>query len=112
MKLIELWTRAVFKRDFNLCQKCLSEGKREDAVDAHHIIHKDKGFLRYHLDNGVALCRQCHDLDAQGRLRGWCMEYIGKDKYWQMKIEGHRSLAGPKFEKDAVRKELKAYIER
>ena len=106
MKLIELWTRAVFKRDHGICQKC---GAR--AVDAHHIIHKDKGFLRYHLDNGVALCRQCHDLDAQGRLRGWCMEYIGKDKYWQMKIEGHRALSGPKFDKDAVRQELKDYLE-
>jgi hypothetical protein len=105
MTLDELWKRCVLKRDSNLCQKCLSEGDIAQAHDGHHIIHKDTGFLRYHLDNGVALCRACHDKDAQGRLREWCVEYIGEDRYDALKLEAHLRLGKP-LDEEAKRKEL------
>lgn len=108
MSLIELWTRCIFKRDNNLCQKCLSEGKITPAVDAHHIIHKDKGFLRYRIENGVALCRACHDQDSQGHLRRWCVEWLG-DRYYELKRLAH-SLVGQPIDEAAVRKELKEYL--
>jgi hypothetical protein len=111
MTLIQLWTRAVFKRDNNLCQRCLSQGKIVSAVDAHHIIHKDRGYLRYLLNNGVALCRQCHDLDSQGKLLKWCIEFVGEEQYYRMKREGHASVAGDKFDEDAAREELTKYLE-
>jgi len=109
MNLDELWKRCVLKRDGGCCQRCASELAYEPAVDAHHIIHKDTGFLRYHLDNGVALCRACHDKDAQGRLRGWCVEWMGEDRYWELKRMAHELLGKP-FDEDAVRKELRAYL--
>jgi hypothetical protein len=113
MTLIELWTLAVFKRDHNLCQRCRTLGYITLAHDAHHIIHKDSekhGFLRYHLDNGVALCRACHDLDAQGRLREWCEGYIGEDRYYELKRMAHESLGKP-FDEDAKRRELATYLD-
>lgn len=110
MTLDELWKKCVLKRDGGWCQKCLSEGRWSRAVDGHHIIHKDKGFLRYELDNGVALCRACHDKDAQGRLREWCVGHIGEDRYYELKRMGHESHGKP-FDETSVRKKLKSYLE-
>lgn len=112
MKLIDLWTRCVFKRDGGLCQKCLSEGKITYATDAHHIIHKDSkkhGFLRYRIDNGVSLCRACHDQDAQGTLKEWCIEWMGEEEYYELKRLGHESIGKP-FDEVAVRRELVNFL--
>jgi len=112
VSLIELWTRCVFKRDGGLCQKCLSEGKITYAIDAHHILHKDSekhGFLRYLISNGVALCRACHEQDAQGRLKRWCIEWMGEENYYALKRKAH-GLLGKPFDEAAMRKELKEYL--
>lgn len=109
-RLIDLWTLCIFKRDNNLCQKCLSEGRIVQATDAHHIIHKVVGlFLRYLIDNGVALCRSCHDLDAQGKLLKWCIDWMGEDKYYALKREAHQRLGQP-FDESAKREELRNYL--
>jgi hypothetical protein len=110
MTLDELWKRCIFKRDGGLCQRCLSQGIWTPAVDAHHIIHKVAGlFLRYHIDNGVALCRACHDQDAQGRLLRWCVAWMGEDKYYALKREAHSRLGKP-FDEVAKKKELTTYL--
>jgi hypothetical protein len=111
MNLKALWTRAILKRDYGVCQRCLSQGIMTPATDAHHIIHKTGGlYLRYHPDNGVALCRSCHDLDAQGKLLEWCIEHIGEKRYYELKREGHKIVATNSFsEGDALRK-LESYL--
>lgn len=79
------------------------------ATDIHHIIHKTGGlYLRYLVDNGVPLCRECHSLDDSGKLLEWCKEFIGEDKYYEMKKEGHNRLT--MFDAEATRKELKAMV--
>jgi hypothetical protein len=108
MTLHELWKLCIFKRDRGICQKCGAP-----ATDAHHIIHKDSekgGFLRYHIDNGVALCRACHDQDAQGRLLRWCVAWMGEGKYYALKREAHSRLGKP-FDEVAKRVELKSFME-
>ncbi|MBS1722771.1 MAG: HNH endonuclease [Armatimonadetes bacterium] len=54
----------VFARDRGACVNC-----KLAAVDAHHIIDRklfeDGG---YHLDNGVALCADCHKLAERSQL--------------------------------------------
>lgn len=51
------WSAAVLARDERICRKC-----KGVATDAHHIAARSqRPDLKYDLDNGVALCRECHN---------------------------------------------------
>jgi len=53
-----LWREAVFARDNWTCQKCKIKGR---YLMAHHIqnfVHFPE--LRFAIDNGITLCRDCH----------------------------------------------------
>ena len=56
------WRKDVYERDGYKCQVC---GARKD-LQAHHIEHwKNNKNLRYDVNNGITLCRECH-LKAHG----------------------------------------------
>lgn len=55
------WRIEVFQRDRFICVACLSQSRRNNPIEAHHL----KPFLKYQdlafdLDNGCTLCRNCH----------------------------------------------------
>ena len=53
-----LWTWDVLKRDHYQCRHCSAT----NHLDAAHIIPKSRApTLRYHLSNGITLCRTCHE---------------------------------------------------
>lgn len=53
------WRKAIFKRDNFSCQVCNVKGT---YLEAHHIKSWSKyPELRYELDNGITLCRSCHN---------------------------------------------------
>jgi len=55
----EAWRIAVLERDEYKCQHCEKTGGR---LHAHHIKRfKPHPELRYDVDNGITLCRQCHE---------------------------------------------------
>ncbi|MCP3686754.1 MAG: HNH endonuclease [bacterium] len=55
----KLWRESVYKRDGYTCQHCGTSGCK---VYAHHIKEgKDYPELRYDVDNGICLCKKCHD---------------------------------------------------
>ena len=55
--LDKAWSLAVKTRDKFRCRLCLGEG-----TDAHHICHRGQNYgLRWDIENGITLCRTCHD---------------------------------------------------
>jgi len=53
------WRTAVFKRDNYTCQKC--GNKKSGSFNAHHIrSFKNYPELRFEVDNGITLCKDCH----------------------------------------------------
>lgn len=53
------WRKSVFKRDKYTCQCCGEEG---GELNAHHIEAYSRALeLRTSVDNGITLCKRCHD---------------------------------------------------
>lgn len=58
------WRRQVMMRDMYLCQHCKAKGIVRAAKQAHHILPIETHWdLRYDVDNGVALCKNCHNFE-------------------------------------------------
>ena len=58
------WRNAIFERDNYTCQWCGARSKKGETVylEAHHIkLWVDYPELRFDLNNGVTLCRECHN---------------------------------------------------
>ena len=55
----KLWQDSVLNRDNNTCQKC--GYNFVSKLVAHHILNFSKWVeLRFAIDNGITLCRNCH----------------------------------------------------
>lgn len=58
------WQNAVLKRDKYTCQCC---GNRYKNLVTHHLFpFSDYEKLRTNVDNGLCLCRNCHDSTVKG----------------------------------------------
>jgi hypothetical protein len=55
-KLDTLWSKRVMERDFYRCQYCFRAG-----TDPHHIFSRKNLSTRWDINNGICLCRECHD---------------------------------------------------
>jgi hypothetical protein len=62
---VAIWRRNVLLRDGNVCQNCGTSEK----IEAHHIMAWiDFPYARLVEENGIALCRSCHDHVHAGRI--------------------------------------------
>ena len=56
----------VLKRDKFTCQMCKKKGKKT-RLNVHHIMKwSSAASLRFDIDNGITLCKKCHD-SVQGK---------------------------------------------
>lgn len=55
------WRNEVLERDDYTCQMCSKKMHKEKLVSHHKKSWRDFPKLRYKVDNGVALCRPCHN---------------------------------------------------
>lgn len=56
-----LWRYVIYRRDRFTCQDCGVRGSRSTPIQAHHIEPWAKSpSKRYLIENGVTLCRPCH----------------------------------------------------
>lgn len=64
LSLTKEWRNEVFKRDNYTCQLCGDTSKKGHRVtlNAHHIVKfSSSKELRYVVDNGITLCKSCHE---------------------------------------------------
>lgn len=67
--------QSIGERDGWLCVRC-----RSPYIEAvpHHVIYKSQGGLGT-VDNGVTICRPCHDLaHSKKEIRKWFEDYAKK----------------------------------
>lgn len=56
----EIWRKEVYRRDKWTCRICEKHCQRKDIV-AHHLNNfADFPEMRFSVDNGLTLCRECH----------------------------------------------------
>jgi hypothetical protein len=63
------WRMKVFRRDNWTCQKCGAKSKKNEYVliEAHNIKPFAKfPELRFEIDNGLTLCKDCHNQEPKG----------------------------------------------
>lgn len=59
------WRKSVFKRDNYICQCCGDD--KGGNLQAHHIENfRDNEDLRFDIENGITLCKNCHDPSVKG----------------------------------------------
>ena len=79
----QLWQKANFLRDNFECQKC---GHHGGELCAHHINNfSDFIELRYAIDNGITMCKKCHDefhkkYGYKNNTKGQLEEYLINNK--------------------------------
>ncbi|AKQ08542.1 HNH endonuclease [Bacillus phage PBC2] len=59
------WRKSVFERDGYTCQKCKDD--KGGNLEAHHILNFSKyKDIRYDINNGITLCKVCHNPNEEG----------------------------------------------
>lgn len=64
------WRKSVFERDNHTCMECGARSKSGSSVylHAHHVVpFAVSPEKRFDVDNGLTLCKKCHDKKPKGK---------------------------------------------
>ena len=56
----KLWRDTIYKRDYWHCQLCGKHCEKENIIAHHKKSFSDYPELRFDVNNGITLCRNCH----------------------------------------------------
>ena len=90
------------------CAVCGNFGR----VEAHHLIHRQVHFFRHNLENGIALCAQCHKFNTtcSAHASPWAfntwMHENRPDQYQWWNKNRWVVVKGVKLDYEAIYKEL------
>lgn len=63
------WRKSIFERNNYKCQLCNHNGNENNKLCTHHIYPVDDfPELVYDIDNGITLCRKCHEYFSKNEL--------------------------------------------
>ena len=82
-KLDKMWADIIKLRVGHVCEKC---GKKDVALNSHHIFARNSHSTRWDLANGICLCTSCHTFGTHAAHRDpsfkdWVLDYIGEEVY-------------------------------
>ncbi len=104
--LDDLRRKAVKKRDGHKCVLCPSGSMLED----HHIIHRRQNWaLRWDIENGITLCKMCHDLVDTLQFKNLIAMHVNMDYLADMEMK-YPQKADYLIDKKMSEKEARAYF--
>ena len=84
------WRKAIFQSDDFVCQICKQKGGQ---LEAHHLNNwSDFPELRFAIDNGITLCKRCHNefhkkYGRKNNTKGQYREFLLKGRELRIKIK-------------------------
>ncbi|MFC0903840.1 HNH endonuclease [Clostridium sp. MT-14] len=83
------WRRLVFERDNYTCQCC--KNSLSNNLEAHHIENfSDHENLRFDINNGITLCKKCHNPNQKGSFHNIYGNYNNTEEQLKEYIKNHR----------------------
>ena len=87
------WRNAVLKRDKYICQHCGGKKCKEKALNAHHIKSATAyPELRTDVNNGLTLCKRCHEKEHSRGRKSPIDLFISKKKETSNALEVHNEI--------------------
>lgn len=76
------WRAAVRAKYGPVCEKCPNTNNL--AIETHHVISRRVDFTRHVTENGVRLCKSCHNFahNHATLFHNWILEKRGEE-WWQ-----------------------------
>ncbi len=100
IKLLDkLWSQAIQYKYRGICVIC-----RRRSSDSHHLVSRRNKSTRWMIDNGIALCMDCHRLSHDGHIKHRIPE--------EVRIKSRQVAKFGVEDYDKIISELKGYLKK
>jgi len=71
-------TSKAYRRDHPVCENCMHKGRTKAVNHVDHVISIQQGGHKYHIDNLMSLCINCHSSKTIAEQKQILVKYAGK----------------------------------